>query len=80
MPRKNIINEEKSMETIAEKEQEEVIEQPKLKKKKAHQVVLIGKTRVVYKVSDKLGNSTTPLLEVWNGKLKVGDTIYLDEE
>ena len=76
MPKKNTIDE--SNEEHVENQQEEFIEQPAPKKKKAHEVVLVGKTRVVYKVSDKLGNSTTP--DIWNGKLKVGDTIYLDEE
>jgi hypothetical protein len=79
MPRKKkIIDELKDVEKFVE-EHEEII-QPKSKNKKAYEVVLIGKERVVYKVSDKLGNSTTPLLDVWKGKLKIGDTIYLDEE
>jgi hypothetical protein len=78
MPRKNIIAKPKEIEEIVDEIQKE--EQPKSKKKKGFEVVLVGKSRVVYKVSDKLGNSTTPLLDVWNGKLKVGDTIYLDEE
>ena len=47
-------------------------------KKKAYRVVLVAPNRIVYEVSPKLGNSTTP--DIWNGKLKIGDTIYLNEE
>ena len=46
-------------------------------KKKAYTVVLVTPTRIIYEVSKEIGNSTTP--DIWNGKLKVGDTIYLDE-
>jgi hypothetical protein len=78
MPKnKNTVKELEGIEGHDEVQLEEVIEQPK--RKKEHTVVLIGKTRVVYFVSQKLGNSTTPLLDVWKGKLKVGDTIYLEE-
>jgi hypothetical protein len=60
-------------------EQEVIIEQPvqKIVKKKPYVVVLSTKNRIWYKVSEKVGNSTTP--DIWNGKLKVGDTIYLEE-
>jgi hypothetical protein len=84
MPKKKtetITEELKDAGDIEGQGKEEIFEeQPEPKKKKAYEVVLIGASRVVYRVSDKLGNSTTPLLDVWKGKLKVGDTIYLDEE
>ena len=56
-----------------------VEEQPKFKepKKKAYTVVLVTPKRIVYEVSKKIGYSTTP--DRWNGKLKIGDTIYLEE-
>ena len=81
MANKKIIDEIQDVEEYLEKEQaKEVVTEPVIELKKIpHEVVLISTDRVVYKVSDKLGNSTTPLLDVWKGKLKVGDIIYLPE-
>ena len=76
MAKKNIIEKTEDEKEILEESKEE--EQPKAKRKKAYSVVLVGKSRIVYEVSARLGNSTTP--DIWNGKLKVGDTIYLEEE
>ena len=78
MPRKkNNMDESKDMEeSVVEHEEEN---EPILEiKKKAYRVVLVAPNRIVYEVSPKLGNSTTP--DIWNGKLKIGDTIYLNEE
>jgi hypothetical protein len=60
MPRKKkIIDELKNV------EEDKPITEPK---KKAYRVVLVTPNRIVYEVSPKLGNSTTP--DIWNGKLK----------
>ena len=78
MPRKKkIIDELKNVEDVVSEHGNEnnLIAEPK---KKAYRVVLVAPNRIVYEVSPKLGNSTTP--DIWNGKLKIGDTIYLPEE
>jgi hypothetical protein len=73
MPKKIIEDEEfKDVEKVVEKQPE--IKEPK---KKPYTVVLVTPKRIVYEVSKKIGYSTTP--DIWNGKLKVGDTIYLEE-
>lgn len=71
MPKKNITDE-------LSEEIEVQVEPEKEPKKKAYTVVLVTPSRIVYEVSKKIGYSTTP--DIWNGKLKIGDTIYLPEE
>jgi hypothetical protein len=72
MPNKKNIEEElQDVEQYIEEQKEE--EKPK----KAYTVVLVTPVRIVYEVSKEIGYSTTP--DIWNGKLKVGDTIYLPE-
>lgn len=74
MPNKKNIEEElKDVEEYIIEQKEEETEKPK----KAYTVVLVTPARIVYEVSKEIGNSTTP--DIWNGKLKVGDTIYLPE-
>lgn len=72
MPKK-IIDESEGIKKVVGEELENKPEP----KKKAYTVVLITPTSIVYEVSKKIGYSTTP--DIWNGKLKVGDTIYLEE-
>ena len=76
MPRKKKnMDELEDIENFVDASENKPIVEPK---KKAYRVVLVAPNRIVYEVSPKLGNSTTP--DIWNGKLKIGDTIYLNEE
>ena len=78
MPKKNNVDELENVEEFVGEFKEEPFESPKQEpKKKAYTVVLVTPKRIVYEVSKEIGYSTTP--DIWNGKLKVGDTIYLDE-
>jgi hypothetical protein len=74
MSKKTTEEEMKDVEQVTEEEFEYPKPEPK---KKAYTVVLVSPKRIVYEVSKKIGYSTTP--DIWNGKLKVGDTIYLEE-
>jgi uncharacterized protein YpmB len=77
MPKKEIIDEQEK-EGLIENKEEDIVVEKKEPKKKAHTVILTSKGLVWYEVSKTAGYSTTP--DIWNGKLKVGDTIYLSEE
>lgn len=58
---------------------EEVVEEPKYKKepkKKAYTAILITDKEVLYEHTPGQCTSTP---NIWEGKLKIGDTIYLDE-
>ena len=58
---------------------EETVEEPKYKKepkKKAYTVRLIVKDLVLY---DHIPGQCTSTPNIWGDKLKIGDTIYLEE-
>ena len=79
MPKKII--EDKELEEVDEVEEikEEVIEKPikREKKRKAYKVILVTDKVVVFESPPGCGCHTN---NIWGTELKIGDTIYLEEE